>query len=184
MDNTIPRHGWPAIRDGDRKIYIIVGQARSGTTFLARAIEKALLDEFGEAKKPYMEIEGDRISSINRLLFTMAKGDIWNPPPHEALREAGEKMKDFLANYVRFRNQHFWGFKDPRTSLTLPLWDEVIDHENTDVYVIATFRKPKRVIDALGRTNKGKEEEREAFVQEYNKRLLANLKIFLGLDDE
>ena len=171
----------PAIHSkGSKKVYIVLGNARSGTTFLARAIKMAL-ESMGRPWRFDEEVH-DSISSINNIILSEAGGDMWHPPSVERIIEAGEYCSDMMENYLGgiAGANHFWGFKDPRTSLTLPAWLPLFE-DNEDVYLIAIFRKPNRVADSLDNLGwgLGNIEENKKVIRQYNNRILDNVRRFL-----
>ena len=124
-----------------RQPVIIIGMHRSGTSLLSSMLEK--LDLFTGAKK---EANGEPIFfvNINRWLIQQAGGRWDHPEPIDYLLEdekslsiiegyiqrllGSPKAIDFLGakNYWKYRSlmriQTPWGWKDPRTTYTLPVW--------------------------------------------------------------
>lgn len=173
---------FPQMWNKDPKVYIVVGGARNGTTFLARALQKTLVDLYGPGAYGRFQVEGDRISSINRYILNDAGGDMWQPPPHDQIMEAAEGRDVMMRKFLTDMRQDFWGFKDPRTSFTLPAWDKLFYHDEEDVYVIGIFRKRPRVMASLKKTRQGPDDStREKMIIEYNKRTLENIARFLEI---
>jgi len=168
----------------DPKVYMIMGNARSGTSFLARSIENGLIAQHGESDVQRIQTENDRtgLAHINEYLLRGAGGDFWHPPDPEKIVESGQltahqkMMRDFL---VPMRG-NFYGLKDPRLSLVLPAWLPIIEEQDADIYIYAAFRKPKRVkASMMARRHQDKCEDVEELIRVYNERALENIKLFL-----
>jgi|GEM_PF-880888 len=131
---------------------IVLGMARSGTSALTRLL--ALLGvELGpeEALMPPAARENAKgffehrpIVAINKELLERMGGS-WSEPPRLAQGWQQEERFDDLRRRARelieadFAGASLWGFKDPRTSLTLPFWQELLGGETK--YVIC-HRRP------------------------------------------
>lgn len=155
---------YPPIHSKDSsKVYVVLGAMRSGTTFLARAIQDALVTVHGDGKHGRMSIEGDAVSSINRYILTEG-ADRWG----------------MIDKFLSDMRQDFWGMKDPQMSLTFDKWLPHFD-DNEDVYVVAVFRKPKRVLDSMEKLGKwpGTREEKERDLRKHNEKTLEQVRRFL-----
>jgi len=130
---------------------VVLGMARSGTSAITRLLallgvelgpEQALLAPAGENARGFFEHRP--IMQINKELLERMGGS-WSQPPRPAAgweRDAGlddlrERARELLA--ADFAGAPLWGFKDPRTSLTLPFWEELLGGEAR--YVIC-HRRP------------------------------------------
>ena len=174
----------PKIHSKDNKFYIVLGCMRSGTTFIARAIEHALHKQFGSRNVPRMITEHDKqgIGSINGHIMRAAGGDFWHPPSTDDIITSGKRkdnqgyMQTFLDKY----GKNYWGIKDPRLSITYPAWEPLLaDHE--DVYLVAIFRKPSRVVGSIKKLGQGGDVDLQNLVRIYNERTLENVRRFLRL---
>lgn len=137
----------------------IIGMHRSGTSLVARLLnvaglflgdESALLpaSEFNEAG----HWEHISFIDINERLLSAFGGD-WSDPP---LLPAGwlqlDEVRLLLAEASEFVAETFsayqpWGWKDPRTTLVLPFWHELLP----DTRWIICVRNPLDVVDSLRR---------------------------------
>ncbi len=85
-------------------------------------------------------------------------GGFWdNPPTLEKLWEIFPKYKDEMKKIVDQSIQDMkeagcrsWGFKDPRTCITLPLWLEFIDNPR----IIGMKRDSMEVAESLYKRNR------------------------------
>jgi len=104
---------------------IIVGVHRSGTSLLTRMLEKIGLFVGSDLQNDH---ESKLIIGINNLYFR-DKNASWDKPIYPSKKDIEANIiKGFwLENQTviadRFgKTEGFWGFKDPRTLTTLPLW--------------------------------------------------------------
>jgi hypothetical protein len=135
----------------------VLGMHRTGTS-LAAAVVAALGVSFGaretmvrapadDAPSGYWEQE--EILQINDELLSAFGGNWWSPPtfPPGWWRDARldpvrRRARDVIAGLSRASR---WGFKDPRTSLTLPFWTDLVG----DVSSVVCLRDPDEVARSL-----------------------------------
>jgi peptidoglycan hydrolase CwlO-like protein len=133
---------------------------RSGTSFISRLMQHGGL-YLGEERdlmppgpdNPDGYFENRRFFSVNERLLHRFGGD-WDLPP---VLPAGWEDDDGLAPLrqeahllsLDFDGHRPWGWKDPRSSLTLPFWRSVIP----DLRVIVCVRNPLEVAISLNRRN-------------------------------
>ncbi len=126
---------------------IILGMHRSGTSCLAGSLQELglYLGDVNNAA-PFNKKgnkENSQTWSINDLVFEQS-GGAWDAPP-KTLRwdESACRMRaEFLSQYSA---SDVWGFKDPRSLLTLPFWLEA----SQTYRFVATFRHPLLVAKSL-----------------------------------
>jgi hypothetical protein len=153
------------------RVVCVIGMHRSGTSSLAGSLQEAGLhlgDVITEAPHNAKgNRENRRIMDLQEALL-VHNGGRWDVPP-ERLEWTDEHRAARDAIIGSYAGRDPWGFKDPRTLLTLPFWQEVL----SDITFVATFRHPLRVAESLLRRNGG---ERERWIElwaAYNERLLA-----------
>jgi hypothetical protein len=152
------------------KTVLILGMHRSGTSCLAGSLQEAGL-YLGEVNTvaPH-NAKGNRESLAIMVLqddLLRANGGDWDAPPatviwsveHRARRDA------IIATYP---NDRIWGFKDPRTLLTLAGWLEALP----SVRFVGTFRHPLAVAASLHARNGVPVEKSLALWSTYNCLLL------------
>lgn len=139
----------------------ILGVHRSGTSVVARAVSLlgAWLGEPGELLPPAPDNpEGfwertDILDVHSRLLAALkATWDTAAPLPEGWHRsEAVRPLRDELAALVRerFSARALWAWKDPRSNLLLPLWEEVLRECGIDLALVFTARNPLDVARSL-----------------------------------
>ncbi len=112
---------------------IVIGMHRSGTTLVAK-----LLNELGVFMGRELDFyyEAKCFQNINKKLLA-AQGAHWAKPQpfidaikNESVSKAGKSiMKDLLETYSesygKSKDSGIWGWKDPRNTLTLPLWLQI-----------------------------------------------------------
>jgi len=132
---------------------IITGMHRSGTSLLARIVHHSgidLGDRFVGARpsNPYGHFEDVEILEFQKGILLREFGHpMWvpGPPPLTAAdRARAEEL-------VRARKEESpWGWKEPRTSLFLDLWSELLP----GAFYLFVVRHPLLVLDSLSRRNR------------------------------
>jgi Glycosyl transferase family 2 len=125
--------------------------ARSGTSAITRLLnllgmelgpQEGLLAPI-EDENPRGFFEHRQVIRVNEELLRRLGGS-WREPPrlvagwHQApaLDDLRARARELIA--VDFADARVWGFKDPRTSLTLPFWDSLI----SDASFVVCHRRP------------------------------------------
>src|SRR4051794_34893899 len=137
----------------------IVGMHRSGTSMVARLLQQAGLNLGNEAnlmrpaeENPEGFYEHLQFVRLNNEVLNIA-GAGWDCPP-----PAGFNWDDTALDSIRAQARHVaipleerlpWGWKDPRTSLTLPFWRSAFG----PLQVVAVVRNPLEVVTSLHRRN-------------------------------
>ena len=167
-----------------QKIYIILGIDHSGTCLLSKALIDQGID-MGERSKKIQSIKKKSFESLdfinlNSEILKIAKGTWDDPPSQYNLGQAGRvyEIKEEIKKVVNKRNIGNWGWNDPKTCLTLPYFLEQLDG---DVHLISIFRKPLLAAKSLKRRNGFSIKRGMELVGEYNRRLLGNIRSFIGL---
>lgn len=162
----------------DNKVYVILGAPHSATSFLTKILDENGIDmgRFGLVSgKPYY-FEDEAFKGMNKKILQKAGGDLRNPPDEEEILEVDvdKEIKDL----VRKRSKKFWGWKDPRTTLTIKKY---LPHLKDDTYLICVFRDPDRLVDSFkNKSGFGKEFTKE-ILDKYNKSIISAIKEFCKL---
>ncbi|MBM4363125.1 MAG: sulfotransferase family protein [Deltaproteobacteria bacterium] len=132
---------------------LIVGMHRSGTSCLAGGLEEAGL-ALGEVitEAPHNakgNRESRRIMALHDAILAHSGGS-WDVPPAE-LRFTDEHRRARDEILRGYGGRDPFGFKDPRTLVTLPLWLEVLPAPA----FVGSFRHPRQVVESLVRRNGG-----------------------------
>lgn len=135
---------------------IIAGAGRSGTSMVTRLLnlvgvslgaDERMMPPTSGNPKGYWE-HLDFVSLNDRILSSVGAG--WDYPPRddtdwsvvtedEELRNAADRLVS------QFAGADWWGWKDPRTSFTLPFWRTILDAPA----VVICLRHPLEVAQSL-----------------------------------
>ena len=139
----------------------ILGMHRSGTSAIARAVnllgaylgeEKDLMQPSPDNPEGYWE-RLDIVSLHERILKKMKRAwDTAVPLPDKWYVDGTiEPFRDEIEGLVRghFSARPLWAWKDPRTSLLLPLWRDVLDNLGLNLSTIVVIRNPLDVARSL-----------------------------------
>lgn len=139
---------------------VILGMHRSGTSFLVRALnllglwlgsENNLYTVEGRAGigNPKGNYEHKDSVSINDTILAKS-GGTWRLPPQSLVVSPDDfSSMQRLAEYLEKGMPNCfmrWGWKDPRTVLTLDAWTTAL---NRNISLVATFRHPRAVAESL-----------------------------------
>lgn len=155
-----------------QRVTTVVGMHRSGTSFLTGSLQQAGL-ELGKFSpwNPH-NLKGNR-ENIDFVEFhdavLGARGFAWNAPPAGPIAWTDEERARGRALVAGYATVPHWGFKDPRATLLLDGWRELLPH----MEFVGIFRHPcdvHRSLKARGGMPAG-----DAFGlwAAYNRRLLA-----------
>jgi hypothetical protein len=175
---------------------VVLGMARSGTSAVTRLLallgvelgpQAALLPPAGENAKGFFEHRP--IVQLNKELLQRL-GGTWSQPPLPApgweqdrgLEDLRERARALLA--ADFAAARLWGFKDPRTSLTLPFWDLLL---GGDVRYVVCHRRPLDSARSLERRDRIRLDDGVALWTRYMSSALAHTagrsRFILGYDE-
>ena len=133
----------------------IAGMHRSGTSMVAR-----LLQACGLFLGPEKELEGDsnngeqhwenvKVVALNDEILNRLGGSWHHPPEFRAGWERTVEITPLIPSakklIKRLGVRQPWGWKDPRNSLTLPFWRQLIP----DLRVVICVRNPLEVAHSL-----------------------------------
>lgn len=134
-------------------IVVVLGMHRSGTSAIAKTLHSLGInmgERFSKANQqnPYGYWEDLDFVEMNAHLLYMAGGRWDDPPYNNKIMAAGlKKTEQILAIIKRKSVDGFaWGFKDPRTCLTICCY---IEHFPWPVKYIIVKRKPSLVVKSL-----------------------------------
>jgi len=155
------------------KCFIVLGMHRSATSLVAGGLQKHGVD-IGEKlipadhSNPWGHFEDIEISHINRAILNQAGGS-WDNPPREAeiLAQRDKFEQKIIEQINRRKGLKLWGWKDPRTTLTIKLWIPYLDNP----HFVCCFRDPLEVAKSLQKRNGFSIAKGLGLAGEYNKRL-------------
>lgn len=139
---------------------VILGMHRSGTSFLVRTLNLAGLwlggdDQLhtiqGRAKigNPKGNYENQEGIAINDAILARSGGTWYNPPKRLiASPDDARRIADLCNTLQSGKPDGYprWGWKDPRTILTLDVW---LDTLKRDIFIVASYRHPSAVAKSL-----------------------------------
>jgi len=145
---------------------------RSGTSCLTGSLEEYGLFLGGANNQAPHNKKGNKENKktwkINDLVLSHNNGS-WDSPPKQLLWN--DKARQMRNDFISLYQQHsIWGFKDPRTVLTLPFWLEASNLNK--VKLVATFRHPLLVANSLKKRNGFTIEQSLSLWSTYNKQIL------------
>lgn len=160
---------------------IVLGMHRSGTSAVAGMLSKLGVDMgldlmIGEADTNPMGYYEDRpIMKLNEDIFALWGGSWDRVPPTNALQlhAVPSGLVERIKGYLDERGQHpgVWGWKDPRTVCTLPIYLPLLENPK----IIIVRRDHDAVLDSLDKREKKKTRaECKALIDIYNARLNEN----------
>lgn len=141
--------------------FIIIGMHRSGTSLLAKVLERSGI--FMGVVKDH-NFEAMHFLSLNQQSLWSAGFD-WHKPgvpssehwklyPKNELYKEHFKLKGRWAYYRNLLKNPAWGFKDPRTTFTLEMWLSIYPNAR----VIYLSRNPEAIVKSLQMRNSRKGE--------------------------
>ncbi len=156
---------------------------RSATSLVARGLDHEI--SLGEtliapsASNPRGHYEDVRFVKMNDRLLAAAGGSWHCPPARSALMSVAERFNEPIRALVgrASAGKQFWGFKDPRTTLTVELY---LPHLSQP-HFICCFRDPEEVARSLRSRNGFSLERGRRLAGVYNQRLLEFLHRFTGV---
>jgi hypothetical protein len=163
------------------RTYIVLGMHRSATSFLAKALAEQGVN-MGRRLMPANKwnehgyFENLDFVELNDLILKEAGGSWCNPPPNDEIIKTGEKYKDLIKEVIERNRTEMWGWKDPRTSLTLPAY---LPYLSGDIYLICIFRNSVRVAESLRERDGFSMEKGIELAKKYNMRISGHIKRFV-----
>lgn len=159
------------------RTFVVLGMHRSSTSAIAKGMANTNIfmgkPDYSHKHYQHYDIlaeDPDFTQMNNNIIYACGQGYEWNnPPPVEKVREVGESMSDMLRDFVKSKERApFWGWKDPRTCLTIDAW---LPHL-TDPHFIVCIRNPLGVAKSLQRRNGFSIERGIDLAKVYNQRVL------------
>jgi hypothetical protein len=136
---------------------------RSGTSLIANFMDAIGVD-IGQDQKPADEWnaagywESRTIFDIHEKILEQLNCNWQTPPLHLPVnwwrKPEIQQLKSGLLEFVRSecrRTDKIWGFKDPRTAILLPLWQEIFNELQLEPHYILAVRHPGSVAASLSR---------------------------------
>jgi hypothetical protein len=148
---------------GNQEIICVLGMHRSGTSLLTRILNliglnlgpTEILTTEPVAANPKGYWEHSELTLVSDAILKRHGGSWNNPPSLPRNWEANAALDDLKQRAQQIVKKQFagvplWGWKDPRTCLTLPFWQRLLPHMR---YIIC-LRNPVAVAHSLARRDR------------------------------
>jgi len=143
----------PKPKQAPEKIVCVLGMHRSGTSCLTGSLKQYGLDLAEHSqwnlhnKKGNME--NNRVVALNDQILS-DNGGSWDSPPRK-IYFSNVHYKMAIAIIESYSGLSAWGFKDPRTLLTLNCWRRIVP----TIRFVGIFRHPALVAQSLHKRGGG-----------------------------
>jgi len=158
------------------KVFIVLGMHRSATSLTAGGLA-AMGIRMGtyilppDAGNDKGHFENEEFMYLNELMLKMAGGSWDNPPSEEKILEIGPMFKYEITHLIERSKSDLWGWKDPRTILTIKNYLPYLENP----HFIVNFRNPMDVAESLRVRDKMPIEDGLKLAKIYNDRLMSFL---------
>ena len=146
-----------------RRLVVVLGMHRSGTSLTARALKVVNVDLGTNLLPPQDDNptgfwEDMDVYALN-LEILAALGSDWHhlktfqDTDAQVLRDRGFFIRAVELIQEKLRDRKIFGVKDPRIAKLIPFWKAVFDHCRFDVAYVIAFRNPRSVVRSLETRN-------------------------------
>ena len=156
------------------KTFVVLGMHRSATSLAAKGLHDSGVfmgeDLIGACPSNiYGHYENRRFVELNNAILLKSGGSWDNPPAEEKILDAGKQLKNRIEQTIaqESANREFWGWKDPRTTLTIKCYWNYLENP----HVIACFRNPVQIAQSLQKRDGTPLAQGIRLATEYNRRL-------------
>ena len=154
------------------KAVIVLGMHRSGTSMVAGVLSKLGVN-MGQTlvgkswSNPLGHFEDRDFVELNNRILEAAGGS-WSAPPTEgAIRDQERSFTEDIKDIIGKKESNIWGWKDPRTCLTIALYLPYL----TNPYFIVCHRNYHAIAESLRRRNGMKIEKGVKLAEIYEERI-------------
>jgi hypothetical protein len=163
----------------DNHCFVVLGMHRSATSLITKGIFKVGV-KIGsnvlsaDSGNPHGYWEDTDFLYLNKWILAEAGGNWYNVPSEEKILKVGNRadVKGRIKTLVdkKYAQNNLWGFKDPRTILTIKV---IRPHLKKHSFIVA-FRNPTEIAQSLYARNAqiGDLSTHLKLAAEYNHRLL------------
>ena len=128
-------------------VYIVLGMHKSGTTLIAQTLHKSGVNMGWDLTEEMIDYGSQKCESpsVNEINFCVKNCEgvrSININHRTKLRVGSDveaKIKLFIENQSKYKD---WGFKDPRTVLTYPVWSKFLPEHK----FVCIYRRPADVV--------------------------------------
>lgn len=155
---------------------ILLTMHRSGSSCLSGILQEqglylGIVNEYNAFNKKGTR-ENIEISKLNDDVLQHNNGSWSNPPDKILWNNQLSRKRDKIIRKMSIKAcGRPWGFKDPRTVITLPFWMEGLDN----VKIIALYRNPLSVVNSLAKRGEISISRKDGFElwKDYNLKILS-----------
>ncbi|MFC1738363.1 hypothetical protein ACFL1G_04845, partial [Planctomycetota bacterium] len=115
----------------------------------------------------YGHFEDTAFLSLNRQILQVAGGSWKNPPKKESIYKVREQFEGTIRDLINRKNSSLWGWKDPRTVLTIDLYMPYLNNP----HLIICSRNAESIANSIVKRDKIDFCEAEKIVSIYLKRI-------------
>lgn len=156
------------------KTFVVLGMHRSATSVTAQGLSHVVnMNPNGAqfADQPDGNWEDLDFVYLNEAILQAAGGSWDEPPSEEAILSIPTQLKLAVKQLVYSRNNTYkhWGWKDPRTCLTYPIYQPYLRNP----ILVINWRDPTQVAESLKLRNGFSIEKGLELASIYNDRILA-----------
>jgi len=136
------------------KTVVVLGMHRSGTSLVAGILSRLGVNMGDELigkswSNPLGHFEDKNFYRLNINILKSAGGSWDNPPSKDLIQDQMCKFEEEIKKVVEMKKSVLWGWKDPRTSLTIELYLPYL----TNPYFIVCHRNKQSIAESLKRRN-------------------------------
>lgn len=155
------------------KTVIVLGMHRSATSLVAKGLFQAGVFMGPELLGPgrgneHGHFEDVGLLHLNDRILKIAGGSWDRPPDEENIVLAGQQIESEIYAAVKTRQRQLWGWKDPRTTLTIRCYMPFL----TNPIFVPCFRDPMDVARSLNSRDGMSIEAGYKLARIYNERLI------------
>ena len=152
------------------KTFVVLGMHRSATSLVSKALSTQIY--MGPNPRPNV-FESSSFVKLNNAILARAGGSWHTPPDEAAILDQYDIFKREIARTIRVESvgKELWGWKDPRTTLTIRLYYRHLENP----HFIVMFRDPVDVAKSLNIRDGFSIERGIRIAHIYNNRLLSFL---------
>ncbi|MBI4122936.1 MAG: sulfotransferase [Parcubacteria group bacterium] len=154
------------------KTIVVIGMHRSGTSLTA-SILNVLGVHLGKkligatSSNPLGHFENAEFVELNDTLLLAANGDAAHPPSLSELEAIRDRFAPRIKNLIARSERDLWGWKDPRTSLTISLYFPFLRNP----YFIHCKRNPNQIAESLQKRSGMRRDEALRITRVYEERI-------------
>jgi len=151
------------VSNSKKEVVVIIGTGRSGTSLLVQLLlEMGMYNQenFNNSseEEPLGLFEDLEIVDLHKSMLSAVGVHAMTPHVGREFtvtekKQFKEKIKNILSERILNAGDKLWGFKDPRTTLFLPIWLEVFNEMGIKPRFLLAQRNPVSVISSMMKQN-------------------------------